>query len=150
MIGGEREVFTTMLPLFQCMGEHVVYQGPTESDQYTKMCNQIATASVMIGVCEVQAYAENLGWIARQSSRASNMCRRPLVIIQPWAAHPQERLCARLICQSFSLRYADSAGIYQSLGAAGSRFAVGRAIVCKMSCLRGRRVGDSGAVAFAQ
>ena len=36
-------------------------QGPAGSGQHTKMCNQIAIASNMIGVCEAVAYAKKAG-----------------------------------------------------------------------------------------
>src|SRR5690606_17989197 len=43
------------------MGENIVYQGPAGSGQHTKMCNQIAIASNMIGVAEAMVYAKKSG-----------------------------------------------------------------------------------------
>ena len=43
------------------MGNNIVLQGPAGSGQYTKMCNQIAIASNMLGVCEAMAYAQKAG-----------------------------------------------------------------------------------------
>lgn len=61
MVGGDRTVFENMLPVFKLMGENIVYQGPAGSGQHTKMANQIAIASGMIGVCEALAYAKKSG-----------------------------------------------------------------------------------------
>lgn len=61
MVGGEKEVFETILPLFELMGKNIVYQGSAGSGQHTKMCNQIAIAAGMMGVCEALAYAGRSG-----------------------------------------------------------------------------------------
>jgi 3-hydroxyisobutyrate dehydrogenase len=58
MVGGEKEVFNSILPLFQLFGEHIVYQGKAGAGQHTKMCNQIAIASSMIATCEALTYAK--------------------------------------------------------------------------------------------
>lgn len=61
MVGGDEAVFAEMLPIFQVMGKNIVRQGDAGAGQYTKMCNQIAIASNMIGVCEALFYAEKSG-----------------------------------------------------------------------------------------
>lgn len=61
MAGGDKEVFDDLLPIFELMGENIVYQGPAGSGQHTKMCNQIAIASGMLGVCEAMIYAKKSG-----------------------------------------------------------------------------------------
>jgi 3-hydroxyisobutyrate dehydrogenase len=61
MVGGEKEVFLKLEPLFNILGTNVVYQGAAGAGQHTKMCNQITIASNMIGVCEAVIYAENAG-----------------------------------------------------------------------------------------
>lgn len=61
MVGGNREVFERVLPLFEIMGANIVHQGPAGSGQHCKMCNQIAIASNMLGVCEAIAYARKAG-----------------------------------------------------------------------------------------
>lgn len=61
MVGGDEKTFQTCLPLFEIMGKNVILQGPPGAGQHTKMCNQIAIASNMVGVCEAIAYAENAG-----------------------------------------------------------------------------------------
>ncbi|MCV9887416.1 NAD(P)-dependent oxidoreductase [Metabacillus halosaccharovorans] len=61
MVGGDKEAFDICLPLFEKMGQNIVYQGEAGSGQHTKMCNQIAIASGMIGVCEAISYAKKSG-----------------------------------------------------------------------------------------
>lgn len=61
MVGGEKEVFDAVLPLFDLMGGNVVYQGPAGSGQHTKMANQIAIASTMLAMCESLTYAKAAG-----------------------------------------------------------------------------------------
>lgn len=61
MCGGESTVFEHILPILSVFGKEIVYQGGAGSGQHTKMCNQIAIATNMIGVCEAIIYAENAG-----------------------------------------------------------------------------------------
>lgn len=61
MVGGERATFESVLPFFECMGETIVYQGPAGSGQHCKLCNQMAIAANMLGVCESIAYAQKAG-----------------------------------------------------------------------------------------
>jgi len=61
MVGGDKDAFDHCLPLFEIMGQNIVYQGEAGSGQHTKMCNQIAIAAGMIGVCEAISYAKKSG-----------------------------------------------------------------------------------------
>lgn len=61
MVGGEKEAYETILPLFERMGTNIVYQGPAGSGQHTKMCNQIIIAGGMLGITEALAYANRAG-----------------------------------------------------------------------------------------
>ncbi|MBT2701134.1 NAD(P)-dependent oxidoreductase [Bacillus sp. ISL-40] len=61
MIGGENSDFEAMKPILELMGKNIVLQGPAGSGQHTKMCNQIAIASNMLGVCEALLYAKKSG-----------------------------------------------------------------------------------------
>lgn len=61
MVGGDVDVFEALIPIFNFMGKNVVLQGKAGAGQHTKMCNQIAIASTMIGVCEAIAYARTAG-----------------------------------------------------------------------------------------
>lgn len=58
MVGGDAEAFERVKPVFSAMGTNIVLQGVAGAGQHTKMCNQIAIASNMIGVCEAMAYAQ--------------------------------------------------------------------------------------------
>lgn len=61
MVGGEKEVFERVSPLFKLMGTSVNLLGEAGAGQHTKMSNQIAIASNMIGVCEAMVYAKRAG-----------------------------------------------------------------------------------------
>ena len=61
MVGGEEESFEKVKPLLDLLGSNVVYQGKAGSGQHTKMCNQIAIASNMMGVSEALLYAKKSG-----------------------------------------------------------------------------------------
>jgi len=61
MVGGSRDAYEQVLPILQLMGQRIVYQGPAGSGQHCKMCNQIAVAGNMLGVCEALAYACHTG-----------------------------------------------------------------------------------------
>jgi 3-hydroxyisobutyrate dehydrogenase len=61
MVGGEEAAFERARPILEVMGKTVVRQGGPGAGQYTKMCNQIAIASGMIGVSEAMAYAGAAG-----------------------------------------------------------------------------------------
>jgi len=61
MVGGDESTYNECLPILKCMGQNIVYQGKAGAGQHTKMCNQIAIASNMVGVCEAIAYANKAG-----------------------------------------------------------------------------------------
>nr|WP_092071980.1 NAD(P)-dependent oxidoreductase [Dendrosporobacter quercicolus]NSL48714.1 NAD(P)-dependent oxidoreductase [Dendrosporobacter quercicolus DSM 1736]SDM34878.1 3-hydroxyisobutyrate dehydrogenase [Dendrosporobacter quercicolus] len=61
MVGGESEAFAAVRPILELMGKNIVLQGPAGAGQHTKMCNQIAIAANMMGVCEAMAYAQKAG-----------------------------------------------------------------------------------------
>ncbi|SEN83741.1 3-hydroxyisobutyrate dehydrogenase [Amphibacillus marinus] len=61
MVGGDSEGFERALPLFEIIGDKIIHQGPAGAGQHTKMCNQIAIASTMLGVTEAIAYARKAG-----------------------------------------------------------------------------------------
>lgn len=61
MVGGDDEAVERMMPVFRAMGSNIIHQGPAGAGQHTKLCNQIAIASNMMGVCEAIAYAEKAG-----------------------------------------------------------------------------------------
>ncbi|EHF6394463.1 NAD(P)-dependent oxidoreductase [Listeria monocytogenes] len=61
MVGGSEDVFLKVKPIFDILGSSVILQGDAGAGQHTKMVNQIAIASNMIGVTEVIIYAEAAG-----------------------------------------------------------------------------------------
>jgi 3-hydroxyisobutyrate dehydrogenase len=61
MVGGNRQAFEACLSVFEALGTNIVFQGEAGSGQHTKMCNQIAIASNMVGICEAIVYAEKAG-----------------------------------------------------------------------------------------
>jgi 3-hydroxyisobutyrate dehydrogenase len=61
MVGGKKDVFDRVLPLFQLMGKNIAFMGDAGAGQHTKTCNQILVAGTMIGVCESLLYAVRLG-----------------------------------------------------------------------------------------
>jgi 3-hydroxyisobutyrate dehydrogenase len=61
MVGGAEKDFAAVEPLLKVLGANVVLQGPPGAGQHTKMCNQIAIASTMMGASEALAYAVAAG-----------------------------------------------------------------------------------------
>jgi 3-hydroxyisobutyrate dehydrogenase len=61
MVGGGEEAFERVRPLFERLGRSIVLEGGPGAGQHTKMMNQIAIASGMIGVCEALLYAHAAG-----------------------------------------------------------------------------------------
>ena len=61
LAGGEKEDFLHCLPVFEAMGKAIKYEGKAGNGQHTKMCNQIAIAGALSGVCEAMAYARANG-----------------------------------------------------------------------------------------
>ncbi|WP_445613866.1 NAD(P)-dependent oxidoreductase [Geobacillus sp. YF-1] len=61
MVGGDEDVFLACKPILERLGTNIILQGKAGAGQHTKMCNQIAIATNMIGVCEAIAYAKRAG-----------------------------------------------------------------------------------------
>lgn len=61
MVGCEPAHFDAVLPVLQVLGNKIERQGGPGAGQHAKMCNQIAIASGLLGVCEAIAYAEKAG-----------------------------------------------------------------------------------------
>ncbi|OAE22604.1 hypothetical protein AXG93_777s1120 [Marchantia polymorpha subsp. ruderalis] len=60
MVGGEKNTFELLAPLFKCMG-NATYMGPAGSGQSCKLANQVTIASTMIGLVEGMIYAQKAG-----------------------------------------------------------------------------------------
>ncbi|WP_395547031.1 MULTISPECIES: NAD(P)-dependent oxidoreductase [unclassified Lacrimispora] len=61
LAGGDRVIFDRCLPVFEAMGKAIRYEGKAGNGQHTKMCNQIAIAGALSGVCEAMVYAKANG-----------------------------------------------------------------------------------------
>ncbi len=61
MVGGSREIFDIILPIFEILGNNIAYMGKAGAGQHTKMSNQILIASTMVGVVESLLYGYKAG-----------------------------------------------------------------------------------------
>ncbi len=61
MAGGSADALERARPVLEVMGRTVVHAGGPGAGQHTKMTNQIAIASGMIGLCEALLYAARSG-----------------------------------------------------------------------------------------
>lgn len=61
MVGGDRDIYDRVMPLFENIGENIAHMGKAGSGQHTKMANQILIAGTMIGVVESLLYAYKTG-----------------------------------------------------------------------------------------
>lgn len=61
LVGGEKETFDACRPVLEAMGKNIDYEGKAGNGQHTKMCNQIAIAGNLAGVCEAMVYAKSVG-----------------------------------------------------------------------------------------
>ncbi len=66
MVGGDAPVVARAMPMFQKMGTKIAHMGSAGAGQHTKMANQIAIASTVMGACESLAYAQAAGLDAAQ------------------------------------------------------------------------------------
>lgn len=61
MVGGSAAAIDRLAMVWKVIAARVVHCGPSGSGQHTKMANQIAIASTMIGMCEALLYASRAG-----------------------------------------------------------------------------------------
>lgn len=61
MVGGDKQAFDHLYPLFEHMGKSITYIGPAGSGQHMKMANQVAVANNLLGAVESLAYAKAVG-----------------------------------------------------------------------------------------
>ncbi len=61
MVGGSDTAFATVKPLFDVMGQKVVYCGGAGAGQSAKICNNMILGVTMIATCEAFALADRLG-----------------------------------------------------------------------------------------
>jgi 2-hydroxy-3-oxopropionate reductase len=61
MVGGPRQAFERVLPLFQVLGDNIVHVGESGAGQVAKACNQIAVSAAILGVAEALSFARAQG-----------------------------------------------------------------------------------------
>lgn len=61
LVGGTKEDYEAMLPIFKGMGTNINYMGKAGNGQHAKMANQIMIAGAMSGLCEALSYAKDSG-----------------------------------------------------------------------------------------
>jgi 2-hydroxy-3-oxopropionate reductase len=61
MVGGEKELFDEMLPVFQVMGKTITLCGANGAGQIVKACNQIQVALNIAGMCEALVLGAKAG-----------------------------------------------------------------------------------------
>ena len=61
MVGGDKEVFESILPLFEIMGKTINYMGEAGNGQHAKLANQASIAGSIAGAAESLAYAKLKG-----------------------------------------------------------------------------------------
>jgi len=61
MVGGPRETFDSVLPIFQVMGKTITYVGESGAGQVAKACNQIMVAAQMVAMGELLLLAQKSG-----------------------------------------------------------------------------------------
>jgi len=61
MVGGPKETFEEVLPIFQALGKKITHMGPNGSGQATKLCNQVICALNIQAVCEGLTLAAKAG-----------------------------------------------------------------------------------------
>lgn len=61
MVGGEAAVLERCMPVLEAMGATITHCGPTGAGQTVKLCNQVAIAGALLGVCEALSLADKSG-----------------------------------------------------------------------------------------
>jgi 2-hydroxy-3-oxopropionate reductase len=61
MVGGPKEAFERVLPVFHAMGKTVTYVGESGAGQVAKACNQIMVAAQMVAMGELLLLAQKTG-----------------------------------------------------------------------------------------
>ena len=61
MVGGEAAVLARCRPALEAMGSTITHCGPIGAGQTVKLCNQVAIAGSLLGVCEALSLADKSG-----------------------------------------------------------------------------------------
>jgi len=78
MVGSSDADFERARPIFEKMGKKIIHAGDAGSGQAAKICNNLALAISMVGVCEAFSLAKKLGLDQKKffeiSSNSSGQC----------------------------------------------------------------------------
>lgn len=72
MVGGKREAYEKIYPLFECFSSECRLFGDAGSGQMTKVANQIMVAGTMTGLIEMMVYAKKTGLPLEQVVKTVN------------------------------------------------------------------------------
>lgn len=61
MVGGDAAVLERCRPALEAMGSTITHCGPIGAGQTVKLCNQVAIAGALLGVCEALSLADKSG-----------------------------------------------------------------------------------------
>jgi len=61
MVGGDKDIFDHCMPIFQAMGENIIYCGKNGMGQVTKLVNQIIVGGTLAAVCEGLIFGAKAG-----------------------------------------------------------------------------------------
>jgi len=61
MVGGDPSAFEAVKPILGVFGKLLIHHGAAGCGQHAKLCNQIAIAGTMVGVCEALLYSHQAG-----------------------------------------------------------------------------------------
>jgi 2-hydroxy-3-oxopropionate reductase len=61
MVGGPKEAFEKVLPIFEAMGKAITYVGESGAGQVAKACNQVMVAAQMVAMGELLMLAQKAG-----------------------------------------------------------------------------------------
>ncbi|MCY3557912.1 MAG: NAD(P)-dependent oxidoreductase [Chloroflexi bacterium] len=61
MVGGDADALERCSPVLEAMGSTITHCGPTGAGQTVKLCNQVAIAGALLGVCEALSLADKSG-----------------------------------------------------------------------------------------
>ena len=61
MVGGDQEVFETVLPIFHAIGKTITYMGPAGAGGFTKLANQVIVAVNLVAIGEALTLGAKAG-----------------------------------------------------------------------------------------
>ena len=146
MVGGEAEVLERCRPILEAMGRTITHCGPNGAGQTVKLCNQVAIAGALLGVCEALALTQKSGVDAERDAGRDQRGRSGIVAaLEPGAADRRARLRAGLHDPADAEGPASGAGSGRRSVAAAAEHIAGAPAVLPTPGAGGRRRWDAGA-----